>query len=145
MLRVSLGQVSYHGLEASAKFCEYSRKKYPNNHYICADILEDQSVLGEYDYVIMNGVFTEKRDLSFDEMFEYLKDILSVVYPRTRKGLAFNVMSKVVDWERDDLFHMPIDPLVDFLAKELSRNFVIRNDYGLYEYTVYLYRDSWHV
>ena len=50
-------------------------------------------------------------------------------------------MSKQVDWERDDLFHLPLDLLADYLTRNLSRHFVIRNDYGLYEYTVYVYHD----
>jgi hypothetical protein len=48
-------------------------------------------------------------------------------------------MSKHVDWEREDLFHLPFDTLAAFLKQELSGNFVIRNDYGLYEYTTYVY------
>ena len=47
---------------------------------------------------------------------------------------------KQVDWEKDFLFHLPLDTLAFFLTKELTRNFIIRNDYGLYEYTVYLYK-----
>ena len=50
-------------------------------------------------------------------------------------------MSKNVDWERDDLFHWGLDELTAFLTKDISRRFVLRNDYGLYEYTVYVYRD----
>lgn len=49
-------------------------------------------------------------------------------------------MSKDVDWEREDLFHLSLDELSNFLTKEVSRNFIIRNDYGLYEYTTYLYK-----
>jgi hypothetical protein len=49
------------------------------------------------------------------------------------------VMSKHVDWERDDLFHLPFDALGSFLREEVSRHFVIRHDYGLYEYTTYIY------
>ncbi len=56
--------------------------------------------------------------------------------------MAFNVMSKHVDWEREDLFHLPFDTLAEFLKKELTRNFVFRNDYGLYEYTTYVYREA---
>jgi hypothetical protein len=62
------------------------------------------------------------------------------VWARTARGLAFNVMSKHVDWERPDLFHLPFDALAQVLARSLTRNFVIRNDYGLYEYTTYVYR-----
>jgi hypothetical protein len=58
-----------------------------------------------------------------------------------RRGIAFNVMAKAVDWERDDLFHVPTDDLIAFLVNQLSRQFVLRNDYGLYDYTTYVYRE----
>jgi hypothetical protein len=29
--------------------------------------------------------------------------------------------------------------LAEFLTKDLTRNFIFRNDYGLYEYTAYVY------
>ncbi|HEU0283311.1 MAG TPA: class I SAM-dependent methyltransferase [Gallionella sp.] len=145
MLNSRYAALQYHGLDASNAFCELSRSKYPQNDYFCLDVLEAPERLGEFDYVVMNGVFTEKRELTFDEMFEYFKRVLRVVFPRVRRGLAFNVMSKAVDWERDDLFHLPADLLIAFLTKELSRHFVIRNDYGLYEYTVYVYKEAIHV
>jgi hypothetical protein len=88
----------------------------------------------------MNGVFTEKRGLTFDEMFAYFERTLSAVFAKAEMGVAFNVMSKHVDWERDDLFHLPFDTLARFLIESLTRNFVIRSDYGLYEYTTYVYR-----
>ncbi len=88
----------------------------------------------------MNGVFTEKTELTFHEMFDYFKQMIKTVFEKVRIGIAFNVMSKHVDWERDDLFHLPFDTLGAFLKEELSRHYIIRNDYGLYEYTVYLYK-----
>lgn len=132
--------VKYNGLDISTKFVELSSAKYPLNKYFCLDILTQSNLLPKFDYVIMNGVFTEKRELSFDQMFDYFKVLLQAVFEKTEKGLAFNVMSKAVDWERWDLFHLPTDLLIDFVTKNLSRNFVIRNDYGLYEYTMYLYK-----
>ena len=88
----------------------------------------------------MNGVFTEKRELSFDEMFDYFRKILIVVFSKSNIGIAFNVMSKEVDWERDDLFHLPINILINFTTKNLSRKYAIKNDYGLFEYTMYVYK-----
>ena len=136
--------LEYHGLDISPAFYTLSRNKYPETNYYCMDVLAKPNQLQSYDYIIMNGIFTEKREMEFDEMFEYFKNMLRVVFPKVRRGLAFNVMSKHVEWERDDLFHMPIDTLVSFLTMELSRNFIIRNDYGLYEYTVYLYKEPNH-
>jgi len=56
------------------------------------------------------------------------------------RGMAFNVMSKCVDWERDDLFHLSMDDLGLFLKNNLSSEFSFRFDYGLYEYTAYVYK-----
>jgi SAM-dependent methyltransferase len=132
--------IEYLGLDLSPKFVELSRKKFPKNHYICADILEDPDAVPTSDYVVMNGVFTEKRSLTFDEMLNYFERTLSAAFAKAERGIAFNVMSKHVDWERADLFHLPFDTLARILIRALTRNFVIRNDYGLYEYTTYVYR-----
>ena len=142
LLQSPIAGIEYYGLDASAAFCALSIDKYPQNDYICLDVLSEPERMKEYDYVVMNGVFTEKRNLSFNEMFDYFKKVMRVVFPKARRGIAFNVMSKAVDWEREDLFHLSIDTLISFLFKELSRHVIIRNDYGLYEYTVYVYKDS---
>jgi SAM-dependent methyltransferase len=132
--------VEYVGLDLSSKFVNLSRQKFPENHYICADILEEPDAVPASDYIVMNGVFTEKRGLTFDEMLSYFERTLSAAFAKAERGIAFNVMSKHVEWEREDLFHLPFDNLARILIRSLTRNFVIRNDYGLYEYTTYVYR-----
>jgi hypothetical protein len=107
------------------------------------DILADDCTeLGRFDYAVINGVFTVKRELSFDEMFDFFTKAVSKVFSLVEIGLAFNVMSAHVDWERDDLFHLPFDTLAAWLTQNIGRNFVFRNDYGLYEYTTYVYRQE---
>jgi SAM-dependent methyltransferase len=133
--------INYYGLEISKKFFDASVKKFPNNIYYLLDILNDNNKINrKFDFVIMNGVFTEKRGLGYREMFDYFKSMMRRVYQLTNKGIAFNVMSKHVDWEKDFLFHVSFDDMVGFLSENLTRNFVIRNDYGLYEYTVYIFK-----
>ena len=140
ILKMGIGNIEYAGLDLSEKFIQICRNKFPANRFYCLDVLAGASDLPKFDYVVLNGVFTEKRDLSFDEMFSYFKRLIMRVFEKAEIGIAFNVMSKHVDWERDDLFHLPFDSLATFLQQELSRHFVIRNDYGLYEYTTYVYR-----
>jgi SAM-dependent methyltransferase len=140
MLREAVTGVEYAGLDLSPRFVEVSRRKHPDNRYWCADLLTADVDLPEFDYVVMNGVFTEKLDLSYDEMFEYVRALIGRVWEHTARGMAFNIMSKHVDWERDDLFHLPFDELAGWLVSSISRHFVIRADYGLYEYTTYVYR-----
>jgi SAM-dependent methyltransferase len=141
LTRQGRGDITYIGVDASPKFVELSRRKFPATTFYCVDVLVDERPLPEVDYVVMNGVVTEKRGLSFDEMREYMEQLLPRVFRLARIGLAFNVMSQHVDWQRDDLFHLPFDTLASFVRANLSRHFTFRADYGLYEYTTYVYRE----
>lgn len=133
-------KINYSGLDISEKFIRLCREKHPNILFYCLDILTKEVAVPKADYIVLNGVFTEKRSMSHDEMSSYFQTMLKKIFPLAQKGVAFNVMSKQVDWERDDLFHLSLDDMAMFITQHLSRNFVVRNDYGLYEYTVYLYR-----
>lgn len=135
-----LKKIEYSGLDISSKYISLCKTKFPDATFFCTDILENSNEIPFFDYIIMNGVFTEKRELTFDEMFTYFKKVITILYQKANTGLAFNLMSKQVDWERDDLFHLPFDVLADFLTKQISRHFIVRNDYGLYEYSVYLFK-----
>jgi hypothetical protein len=140
ILRQDLAHIAYSGLDLSEKFVNLSRAKFPSIEYYCFDILGTQARLPVFDYVVMNGVFTEKREMLWEDMLKYCEAVIIRVFEHVRVGMAFNVMSKHVDWERDDLFHLSFDVLAAILKRSVSRHFVFRQDYGLYEYTVYVYR-----
>jgi SAM-dependent methyltransferase len=135
--------VEYTGLDLSPKFLALSRGKHPSVTYYELDVLEDPGRLPDFDYIVLNGIFNYRGELSHEEMVDYCQELLRVVFPKARNAIAFNVMSTQVDWERDDLFHLPLDELASFLSSELSRHFVVRHDYGLYEYTTYVYREPY--
>ena len=140
MAKAVWGRVDYAGLDISPKFIELCRAKFPHVRYYCLDVLEEGSDIPCFDYIIMNGVLTERRNLSFEEMWSYAQRLIARVFSKANKGIAFNVMSKQVDWERDHLFHLPIDMLVSFVVRKLSRYFTIRHDYHDYHYTAYVYK-----
>ena len=140
ILRRGIDGIDYSGLDLSSRFLALSRQKFPDVPYYQIDVLDDpMDALPVFDYVVLNGIFNYRGNLPHEEMFDYLRRLIRRVSPHARIGLAFNVMSTQVDWYRDDLFHLPLDPLVRFLATEVSRHVVVRHDYGLYEYTVYVY------
>lgn len=130
----------YSGIDLSKLMIESAQKRWPEEKFSVHDIIQNSLPNNSYDYVVMNGLLTEKLELSFDEMFEYTKKLIKSAFNSCRVGIAFNVMNNHVDWQRTDLFHLSFDDLAKFLTKECSRNYLIRSDYGLYEYTVYLFK-----
>ena len=143
--RRDIRHVHYSGLDLSPKFVARCRAKFPETTFYCLDLLDPSATLPRFDYIVLNGVFTEKRDLTQDEMLDYFRSLSLRGLSHADIGIAFNVMSKQVDWERADLFHLPMDDMAQFVAADLTRHFVVRHDYGLYEYTTYVYREptSW--
>lgn len=133
-------EIAYTGCDLSYQFIKASKEKYNDINFICLNILE-QDLPDTYEYIIANGVFTEKNKLSQEEMMVYFKNMLVRLFSFCEEGFAFNVMSKNVDWERGDLFHVSFDEMASILISNLkTRNFTFRHDYGLYEYTVYVWK-----
>jgi SAM-dependent methyltransferase len=128
-------RVGYHGIDLSHEMVDMARARWPAHAFSCRDIilapLPDQSV----DVVIMNGVLTERVTLETETMIALAKSLVAAAFRAARTGIAFNVMNTHVDWKRRDLFHWPFDSLADFLRSEVSPHYVLRADYGLYEYT----------
>lgn len=142
VLRHGPDDIEYTGLDLSAKFVALSRSKFPDIHYFHGDIDDPSLDIPTYDYVVMNGLFTWKGAMSFDGMVEHWKALTTSAMNHARIGVVFNVTSQYVDWERTDLFHAPVDLLTDFVAASPFPYFVVRNDYGLFETSVYAYRTA---
>jgi SAM-dependent methyltransferase len=141
----SLGrdEINYRGVDLSPKLIEAARKKHPEADFILGDPFDLEKIWSPRpDYVVFGGIFTCRLQMSVEEMTDYMLHLLRLAFRNCRRGIAFNVMSHHVDWQRDDLFHVPFDRMADLLQANLSRHYLFRADYGLYEYTVYVYRSS---
>ena len=138
-----LHNISYIGVDRSSIALAHAARKFPGARFIELDVNSAESDLRaiECDYLVANGLFTAKWELSHEQMRGFLEQAVTRVWPIVRRGLAFNVMSKVVDWERDDLFHLGMDELGAFLHELAGRRVTFRADYGLYEYTAYVRKD----
>lgn len=130
--------IGYIGADRSALALEHARSKYPAERWVQIDVLaacDAELDALSCDFLVANGLFTVKHSLSTEQMWDFMTGILRRLWPRVRRGIAFNVMSPVVDWERADLFHASHDRMAHFLHELAGRRVQMRADYGLYEYT----------
>ena len=133
--------MDYRGLDISEEMIEVAREQHPDVSFEVQDIIADPLKEESVDYIVMNGVLTEKQNMSQEVMVEFAQSIIRAAFKASSKGVAFNVMSSHVDWTRDDLFHWPLDEMVAFLVKDCSRHVRIHMDYGLYEYSVHVKKE----
>lgn len=135
--------VRYVGLDISSRYLEAARAKHPRHEFILMDVLAADASLPVFDYVILNGVFNYRGPVAYGDMMSYWERLTATAYRHCRRGMAFNVMSTLVDWEREDLFHLPLETMSRFVWGHLSRHFVVRHDYRAFEYTTYVYREAY--
>ncbi len=134
-------EIAYRGIDLSARLIETARRKHPEADFVCGDPFENEDIWSARpDYVVFGGIFTCRLQMSVEEMTDYMIRLLRLAFENCQRGVAFNVMSHHVDWQRDDLFHVPFDRMAEILQTHFGRHYLFRADYGLYEYTVYLYR-----
>ena len=131
--------VEYTGVDLIDEHIKYGSKKFPENKYKKV-YFKDIKKLKKFDYIFLNGVFTVKRNLSNYSMFKNVKKYLLELNKKAKIGIAVNFMSRNVEKKRKDLFHLSLDQITKFLYLNLGNKYLIRNDYNLYEYTIYIYK-----
>jgi SAM-dependent methyltransferase len=140
-----LEAVDYTGLDASATILDQARARWPGLRFVQADALQEgvpaPAAGGRYDAVVAIGIFTARFGRGRAEMEAYARATLEALWPAASRCLAFNAMSAHVDWEREDLFHWPLDEAMRFCRARLSRHVAMRTDYGLWEYTCHVWRE----
>ncbi|MFG1417579.1 DegT/DnrJ/EryC1/StrS family aminotransferase [Xanthobacter sp. V0B-10] len=130
--------IAYVGLDQSPAAIAMARAKFPEARFEVADAGAPADLARiDCDFVFANGLFTVKGAAAHEDMWAFMAATLEGIWPRVRRGIVFNVMSKIVDWERADLFHVSYDELARFLHGLAGRFIGFRADYGLYELMAY--------
>ena len=100
-----LSQIKYAGLDLSAQFVTLATSKFPAHRFYQTDILAaDAAALPSFDYIVLNGVLTEKLAMSFNEMWDYTQRLLRAVFAMalisTNLGVSFWVLSVALSAKR---------------------------------------------
>lgn len=132
--------VEYRGIDISPSMIVSARSRWPGGAFEARDILTEPLPPQSVDVVLMNGVLTERREIPRERMVIMAEALVGAAFRAARHGIAFNAMSRHVDWERDDLFHWGFDEVAAFLTHRVTRHIAIRADYGLFEFTAFAWR-----
>jgi SAM-dependent methyltransferase len=138
-------QCEYYGWDISDAMIEVAKKRHPEVTFSVVDILKDDITRfsGFFDYVLASGVFYIKTRNTRSELHKkWIETILARLWPLCSKGIAVNFLTEYVQWRDKELYYCPIGDIVEFCTKKLSRSFVVRHDYELWEFTLYVYKGT---
>lgn len=135
-------QVIYSGTEILEEYCEEAKRRFPGSEFFCRDIA-DRPYEDEYDYIIMSGVFHQRRDTAIPDWEKFAQDIIRNSFKMCNRGVAFNLISPFVDFYQTQVYYSNLPKFINFINDELSRFFVISHDYALFEYTVFVFKEDY--
>jgi SAM-dependent methyltransferase len=133
-------KINYHGIDVAANMINYAENKFSTeSKFFCMDFLEWQPEC-KYDYIVCNGILTQKLQATHLEMHEYAKRLIRKMFDCASVGIAFNCMSTYVNFQKDNLFYKNPSEILAWCMSELSPHVRLDASYELwYEYTVYVY------
>ena len=126
----------YNGFDLSVQMIDAARKEYGDfEHCVFSS---DEGHLGVADYTVASGIFNVKQQTNLEQWQGYVLNILGKMAELSKKGLAFNALTKYSDLEfmRDDLFYADPLFLFDYCKRNFSRFVAVLHDYPLYEFTI---------
>ncbi len=135
----------YLGIDIVKEFIDTAKKKYKNYKnvdFLLMDIMELNKKY-KFDFVFNCGIFHVKFNYTNEEFFEkFVKPLILKMWEHTRIGMAFTFLTDAVDYKKPKLFYCSPSRMFEFLRNNVSKYIVLRHDYKLFEYTVYVYREG---
>jgi hypothetical protein len=132
----------YSGSDALPRMLEISKSRHPDVQFFRFNILTDPPLDERYDYVVMNGVFHYLAEgVSWEEWRDEVRAMIQKAWEMARVGIAFNLMTDMVDWRDPHLFYINPCEVIPWI-RELTRLFVVKQDYYPFEFSVFAYREE---
>ncbi|MDD6168813.1 MAG: class I SAM-dependent methyltransferase [Lachnospiraceae bacterium] len=129
-------QCTYTGIDVLREMIDMASKTYGNMKN--TTFIQGSEILGQYDYIVESGVFNIRRDMNNSEWTQYVTGVLEQFNRHSKKGFAFNCLTKYSDADhmKDYLYYA--DPLFffDYCKIHFSRNVALLHDYEIYDFTI---------
>ncbi|RMB57437.1 hypothetical protein EAX61_11870 [Dokdonia sinensis] len=135
-------EIIYSGSEILKEYVKESRNRFPSLNFFHRDIAES-SFNDTYDFVVLSGVFHQRGESSIREWESFSQNLLKNAFDMCTKGIAFNFVSPFVDYYQTQSYYANLPKILNFINDELSRFFEIKHNYALFEFTVYVYKESY--
>jgi SAM-dependent methyltransferase len=127
---------AYLGVDISGQMIEAARQRHRDDTR--ARFIEASRPDGVADYGMASGIFNVRLDVSDERWAGHLEATLDMLDRTSRRGFAFNCLTKYSDEgrKRDHLYYADPCRLFDLCKCRYSRQVALLHDYGIYEFTI---------
>jgi SAM-dependent methyltransferase len=131
-------QIEYTGIDVCENMIHWGSANFSHCRFVHGDIVI-HSFDEVFDYVVCNGILTQKLNVPVLEMDRFAARLLRKMFAVCRHGIAFNVMTTKVNYHANNLYYRNPTELLAWCMNEITPYIRVDHAYPLYEYTMYLY------
>jgi SAM-dependent methyltransferase len=129
------GNVDYTGIDIGSELITAAKVRYPATRFICKDVQEDG--IGEsFDFVLISGIFNN----AIPNCTQFLKEMIELAFSHCSKGLAFNFISRHVNYLSPGMAYHDPSEILDFCITNMTRKVTMQHHYERCDVVVFAYR-----
>ena len=132
--------MQYAGIDVAANMIAWAKEHFEQIEFIEGDFLQFDFDDRIFDFIVCNGILTQKLDTSLMDMDRFAKKLIRKMFDSCRVGIAFNVMTSYVNFYAPNLYYKHPSEMLSYCLSEISQRVVLDHSYGLYEYTLCIYK-----
>lgn len=132
------GKFSYFGYDGLEEMITLAKKQFPESRTIKFKKIKDYEQIDQSDYSVASGIFNVKNSIDEKEWQQYILATITTMSLYSRKGFAFNALTKYSDADKMKSGLYYSDPLFlfDYCKKKFSKDVALLHDYGIYDFTI---------
>lgn len=139
VIRASGLSLNYTGLDLVPEMIQSASALHPGERFQTENFLELPLENNQYDYIVANGLFTQKLTATDSEMNDFFLQTISKMFAHCHRGIAFNLVTDQVDFKNPGNFYRPPAQTLNDVFK-LSRHISLDHTSRFFEYFVYVYK-----
>lgn len=129
---------TYTGYDMLPVMIDLARNRHSKGSNIEFKLIEKVSELESADYTVASGIFNIRFEQT-DEFWEsYILETLRHMNLNSKRGFAFNLLTKYSDSDfmKNELYYADPCFLFDYCKKNFSKNVALLHDYDQYDFTI---------
>lgn len=132
----------YCGFDLSAPMLEHARTAYAGRDDVT--FVGSEAQLGRADYTVASGIFNVRINSRRDEWEAYIAETLDRMDELSVLGFSFNMLTSYSEPAkmRNELFYGDPCAYFDHCKRRYSRDVALLHDYGLWEFTILVRKDT---
>ena len=133
----------YHGYDILEEMIDAARQRLPRGTEIKLKKIHSAKEIEESDYSIASGIFNVKYEAPEFEWLHYVLSTIEQMHLKSKRGFAFNLLTKYSDKEFMQSYLYYADPLFlfDYCKRNFAKNIALLHDYGQYDFTIMVKKD----